>query len=326
MKHLFGFPQLSLRSRHTTKSIMILKKFNCWLSPAMVLADIYLHSPRGSNNRVHEPDTTSENPFRLFFSNNDRRGGYNIGENLRNKNNQNNLRYRDQAAEEFFMSGKTGKTFKQIQFSLNRGFGKDEYGEKDHDNKVVVQFACQDDDPSRKNSNTAVADRQDMVGLRDGYVTTRFRFKKDKSESWIQDPQGLCYAKYIDDIGNYARVQHSNSLGECQNNCKNNKYLYASNHLPSKSCFCFDHLAGFNQKLVPGDLEIGEELDDHRNVRDNIVANKKRNTQRSMSLAADQNLCNQKCEGGEKCGGPTQNNQVHYLNIGLGVLKNLAIF
>ena len=39
---------------------------------------IYLHNPPGSNNRLHEESAQNKNPNRLFTSNNNRRGGYNV--------------------------------------------------------------------------------------------------------------------------------------------------------------------------------------------------------------------------------------------------------
>ncbi|CAF0817766.1 unnamed protein product, partial [Brachionus calyciflorus] len=39
------------------------------------LADIYLHNPRGSNNRLNEPSATRKNNNRIFDSQNNDRGG-----------------------------------------------------------------------------------------------------------------------------------------------------------------------------------------------------------------------------------------------------------
>eukprot|EP00967_Tisochrysis_lutea_P034226 scaffold40808_cov10-Tisochrysis_lutea.AAC.1 len=37
---------------------------------------VYLHSPRGSNNKLNEPSNSVANPQRLFDSQNAERGGY----------------------------------------------------------------------------------------------------------------------------------------------------------------------------------------------------------------------------------------------------------
>jgi hypothetical protein len=42
-------------------------------------ADIYMHNPRGSNNRLDENGRERNNDQRLFDSQNNDRGGYNIG-------------------------------------------------------------------------------------------------------------------------------------------------------------------------------------------------------------------------------------------------------
>jgi hypothetical protein len=41
--------------------------------------DIYLHNPRGSNNRLDEQTRERANENRLFDSENNDRGGYNVG-------------------------------------------------------------------------------------------------------------------------------------------------------------------------------------------------------------------------------------------------------
>jgi hypothetical protein len=45
----------------------------------VVVCDIYLHNPRGSNNRLDEASAERANPNRLFDSENNNRGGYNVG-------------------------------------------------------------------------------------------------------------------------------------------------------------------------------------------------------------------------------------------------------
>ena len=46
----------------------------------LVSADIYMHNPRGSNNRLNEQTATRANGNRLFDSQNNNRGGVNVGE------------------------------------------------------------------------------------------------------------------------------------------------------------------------------------------------------------------------------------------------------
>ena len=46
---------------------------------ALVQADMYLHNPRGCNNRLDEARRDRNNANRLFDSQNNNRGGYNVG-------------------------------------------------------------------------------------------------------------------------------------------------------------------------------------------------------------------------------------------------------
>jgi hypothetical protein len=45
----------------------------------MCHADMYLHNMRGSNNRLNEQNRDRDNGNRLFDSQNNNRGGYNVG-------------------------------------------------------------------------------------------------------------------------------------------------------------------------------------------------------------------------------------------------------
>ena len=47
----------------------------------LALADIYLHSPRGSNNKLSETSNGATNQRRLFDSQNNNNGGYQVPDN-----------------------------------------------------------------------------------------------------------------------------------------------------------------------------------------------------------------------------------------------------
>ena len=49
------------------------------LMVSLVQSDIYLHNPRGSNNRLDEQGRERDNAKRMFDSQNNNRGGYNVG-------------------------------------------------------------------------------------------------------------------------------------------------------------------------------------------------------------------------------------------------------
>lgn len=48
----------------------------CLLLASTVLADLYLHAPRGCNDRLNEENADRQNDKRLFDSENNARGGY----------------------------------------------------------------------------------------------------------------------------------------------------------------------------------------------------------------------------------------------------------
>merc|ERR1719236_169548 len=47
---------------------------------ALCMGDTYMHYPRGSNNRLNEKSANRQNGNRMFDSQNNNRGGYNVGE------------------------------------------------------------------------------------------------------------------------------------------------------------------------------------------------------------------------------------------------------
>ena len=51
---------------------------------ALAYGDIYMHNPRGSNNRLDEQNANRNNANRVFDSQNNERGGYNIGDRTDN--------------------------------------------------------------------------------------------------------------------------------------------------------------------------------------------------------------------------------------------------
>ena len=51
--------------------------------PGEVHADIYIHNPRGSNNKLNEVSNNRQNANRLFDSQNNAAGGYQHGDNCK---------------------------------------------------------------------------------------------------------------------------------------------------------------------------------------------------------------------------------------------------
>lgn len=118
---------------------MILLKLSCVLECVflMVHADTYLHYPRGSNNRLREKSANRNNGNRVFDSQNNNRGGYNVG--IREAGQDGNQES-EQYQQEYFQSSTTGKTYMPIRWTSQHGSG----GEEDtNPNKLNANFVIQ---------------------------------------------------------------------------------------------------------------------------------------------------------------------------------------
>lgn len=218
------------------------------------------------------------------------------------------------------MSGSQGSTYKAIQFSINKGFGSDEFNklEKVHKNKIVIQFACQDEILGQNSKDFAVDQPDDMTILRDGFDPSYRQILPDMSESWNYDARGLCYAKYVERPGWWSnvniRLDKFDPVEKCKKYCHDKQYLYAVPYLAHMRCYCLNHLAGYTEK----NSVIGGELNELRTGQ-LPAADKKRNTQRSLALASDQSKClpcnrNNPRFGPGYCGGEREH-LVSYVNI-----------
>lgn len=105
-----------------------------------VLGDIYLHSPRGSNNRLNEANTGRRNGNRLFDSQNNNNGGYNVGDKFDVKAEDES----GQAKEMYFQSGATGKSYLTIEWTNQHGCGaKNADDTNEIDCHLVMQYKCE---------------------------------------------------------------------------------------------------------------------------------------------------------------------------------------
>tara|TARA_R110002050_G_scaffold92308_2_gene193194 strand:- start:185 stop:1624 length:1440 start_codon:yes stop_codon:yes gene_type:complete len=73
---------------------------------SIVNADVYLHNPRGSNNRLNENTANRNNNNRLFDSQNNNKGGYNVGDQGAQASNGEAEQYNEQyySGSEFYMT------------------------------------------------------------------------------------------------------------------------------------------------------------------------------------------------------------------------------
>jgi hypothetical protein len=138
-----------------------------------VNGDIYLHNPRGSNNRLDENNNNRNNGNRMFDSHNNVRGGYNVGDATKDKAGNKEER---QFHETFFMSGQNHRasndhgesTYLPISWTNQHGCGADSGPTKNvntHCN-IVIQYMCRPDDEDEE------------LRLRDGTSTQTNEFDK----------------------------------------------------------------------------------------------------------------------------------------------------
>jgi hypothetical protein len=145
-----------------------------------VNADVYMHKPRGSNNRLNEANANRNNGNRLFDSQNNNRGGYNVGDKTAaafsgndngdepNTGTQNNQRIswvpgsldKDQYAMQYIEESQL--TF---EWTNQHGCGGNERDNTHQLNcNVVLQFACNTD-------NAIQTERALQMKLKDGRNT-----------------------------------------------------------------------------------------------------------------------------------------------------------
>ena len=191
-------------------------------------ANVYLHSPRGSNNRLNEKSAENENNERLFQSNNNRRGGYNVGDKTDND-------FQDESGQysmQYFQSGLVGDSYLTVEWTNLLGCGSDEDGDKIHNCEIVIQTNCQSDEVEG-------VPPSDSYTLRNGKNTDQMPYDVDPDS--VYDPQGRCF---ID--GHDRDLPHrksnipdnaENSIQFCLDQCKNAGYTYAGIQY-TRECWC----------------------------------------------------------------------------------------
>ncbi|XP_041348276.1 protein DD3-3-like [Gigantopelta aegis] len=140
-------------------------------------ADIYLHVPRGSNNRLNEKSAARTNANRMFNSENNNRGGYNAGDATsepsgQDEGKQYRMKYFQSGPWKTFSNGE-GQSYLTLEWTIQHGCGGNEDTDPQKQNCVLVlQYMCQDD----VNSATGTEDT-----LRNGVQTKRQDYEKPAS-------------------------------------------------------------------------------------------------------------------------------------------------
>jgi len=134
-------------------------------------ADIYMHNPRGSNNRLNEQSANRNNANRAFDSQNNNRGGYNVGDKTAGAaGNDASKQYQ----MEYFMSGANSGDLSKllVEWTNQHGCGGNEDNNPHKLNcNLVIQYMVEDtaNDAAYDASNT-------KYKMRDGVTTNTQNF------------------------------------------------------------------------------------------------------------------------------------------------------
>lgn len=153
----------------------------CW-------ADVYLHFPGGSNNRLNGNGVNVRNPNRLFDSQNNGKAGYNVGDSGINAT-KNEIPETRQRPLEFFMSGceEDAKTEVEIMWTNQHGTGPK--SEDIVESQIILQYMCQ---PYPQGNVTDINQDFQLYTIRNGAQRTTQRFSVSMQESRvIEKDRGL---------------------------------------------------------------------------------------------------------------------------------------
>jgi len=195
---------------------------------ALVSADVYLHSPRGSNDRLNEQAANRNNADRLFDSQNNNRGGYNVGDKTDNAFDANDPAYTDPAqiydvndlaaTKQYPMAFYEGSTL-SVEWTNQHGCGGNEATDPYNLNcNIILQYMCDD--------QTSAAATTDPTGalkvyLKDGGNTNTPTAANDFSQTSITN----------DINANEGRHESTAWYFECQNTDRNQGLFHADQNL-----------------------------------------------------------------------------------------------
>jgi len=108
-----------------------------------VNGDVYMHNPRGSNNRLNERSANRNNGNRMFDSQNNNRGGYNKGDVDASAAGDNANKQYDMAYYQSEQGNGGGKTVLSVEWTNQHGCGGNEQGDPHKLNcNIVLQYMC----------------------------------------------------------------------------------------------------------------------------------------------------------------------------------------
>jgi hypothetical protein len=185
-------------------------------------ADIYMHCPRGSNNRLNEKSANRNNANRAFDSQNNNRGGYNVGD----KKDKAATTRADQYQMKYFTSSKlhkkgSGVSNLPIEWTNQHGCGGNE---DDNPNKMncnlVFQYMCE--------PNTATGNEK--FRMKDGIQRNTQNYQNPKSN---ENENEFINRKNQVDV-NRVYQESFESYDKCTQRDRNNGLFTADQRLRSK--------------------------------------------------------------------------------------------
>lgn len=194
------------------------------------LGDTYMHNPRGSNNRLNEKSANRKNGNRLFDSQNNNRGGYNVGEPSDTTFDPNSVADSSATPGSSFPGGldddQYGMMYLEssllpIEWTAQHGCGGNE---KDDPHKVncnmVIQYMC---------NNDAAINKMDRMylNLKDGRNTDT----PDEEDTY----ENLAETNAANDANGYGRHESEAWYHDCERRGRNKGLFTADQNLKGES-------------------------------------------------------------------------------------------
>ena len=187
-----------------------------------VYGDLYLHMPRGSNNRLNEESKGRKNGNRLFDSQNNNNGGYNVADKWNNPANNENQQHK----EMYFASGKKGKSYLTIEWFNQHGCGA---ADKDDTNEIdchlVLQYKCENVE--------GISNSEKMKNGFD-YNNMKFTAKFDRKETY-EEEQARKKAD-TDNSSDMGRHESWENYEVCKKRWRNEGLFIADRDVGDRSC------------------------------------------------------------------------------------------
>ncbi|XP_068712154.1 protein DD3-3-like [Montipora foliosa] len=141
-------------------------------------ADIYLHFPSGSNNRLNGNGANVRNANRLFDSQNNGKAGYNVGDSGSNNPGENIAETRQRPLE-FYMSGSNKNASTEVDVMWTNQHGTGFKTDDRVETQVILQYMCQ---PYPKGQVNNINNDFDYYTIRNGGNRNSQRYRKDQRE------------------------------------------------------------------------------------------------------------------------------------------------